>query len=562
MQASALLVALLQAAVLWALHHSLTTRSWPAGDAGALAAIYLVAIWVPPVLLVLWGHRRQRLLWIAAGSLALFLAGSGYLAFAESAGAALSADFDDGSLLRFGAPLLIAWLMFLPMLRARLESDGWRVPYATLFRGSWRSYLMLAESLLFTGLFWLLLVIWAALFATLDHHFFVELFADPRFFYPATTLAFAAATQIIGSGDRLIDGVLDQLLGLLKWLLPLAGLIAVAFTLALLPRLPALLGSGERVISSAVMLALVAFSLLLINAAFRDGTSGPGYGALLQQLLRIVPVMLTVIAATALYSMAVRTDTLGLTPARYWGLIVAVFALAYSCCYTYAALRGGPWFGEIRRVNVVLAGALLLTLAVSLTPPGNALQWSVRSQAQRALEATAETDRESALRFLRFRGGEYGQRALRALAAGRLPGQSTANAAEGASLVPTTLRAAAARALALESAEPPQAYSAATPARYAQWRRRLRTLPQGREVPVALESVLREQFSRDAAILDPGGEVPAPLLAFIDVTADGREDALLWSGELTGTPPAWHRHVLFIADGDTWQPAAGGRSAR
>jgi len=124
--------------------------------------------------------------------------------------------------------------------------------------------------------------------------------------------------------------------------LPLAGIIVAALTLALIPKLPVLIDSGEKIFNSAILLALVAVTVLLINAAFRDGATEPDYRPWLKRALRVEPVLLTVVAATALHSLSVRTLELGLTPARYWGLIAAAVASLFSASYAYAALRSGP----------------------------------------------------------------------------------------------------------------------------------------------------------------------------------------------------------------------------
>jgi len=124
--------------------------------------------------------------------------------------------------------------------------------------------------------------------------------------------------------------------------LPLAGIIVAALTLALIPKLPVLIDSGEKILNSAILLALVAVTVLLINAAFRDGATEPDYRPWLKRALRVEPVLLTVVAATALHSLSVRTLELGPTPARYWGLIAAAVASLFSASYAYAALRSGP----------------------------------------------------------------------------------------------------------------------------------------------------------------------------------------------------------------------------
>jgi hypothetical protein len=534
----ALVLALIQALALWWLHQSIDSGAWPASAPGGLFAAYLVAVFLPLTLLVLWAHRHDRVLWVSGVAVAAFLAFTGYGSFGEI-------SLEEDRIAGFLLPWAVAWLIALPMLRARLETGRWRTPYPVLFRSAWRSYLTLAESALFTGAFWLLLLLWAALFETLGNDFFKTVFSDPRFVYPATTLAFATATQIIGSSDRFIDGVLDQLLGLMKWLLPLAGLIVIAFSLALLPKLPALLGSGERVINSAVLLALVAVTLLLFNAAYREGNLDPGYGNWLQQALRVVPPLLVLIALTALYSMSVRLIELGLTPARYWGLVTAIFAVLYAVGYAYASLRAGPWLGAISRVNFGVSVILLATLLVSLTPIADPLRLSVASQLKRALAASTADARASALQFLRFDSSERGRDALNAIIQGEVSAGDLARNA--------ILRAEARQIAALESKKSlPKADPAATPARYATWRSTLRIVPADIPIRPSLEAAIRKEFSRSASVLDPGGNAPVPQLVFVELDGDGAPEALLLAGTLRGTPQQLRDYRVFRESDGVW----------
>jgi len=540
----ALLLALIQALLFWLLHQSIDALSWPASDPQWLLAAYLITTFVPLTLLLSWSHRRQRVLWWAAGGLAIFLGLAGYQSFADVSVTTGELNLDEDRIAGFLLPWLVAWLVALPMLRARLESGRWRAGYSSLFRSSWRSYLTLAESALFTGVFWLLLQLWAELFETLGNDFFRGLFNDPRFIYPATTLAFAAATQIIGSSDRFIDGVLDQLLGLMKWLLPLAGLIVVVFSIALVPKLPELIGTGQKILNSAILLALVAATLLLFNAAFREGDVDPGYGPLLQQALRIVPPLLVLIAVTAMYSMSVRLFDLGLTPARYWGLVTATFAILYSTGYAYASLRSGPWLGAIKEVNSGVSLLLLVTLLVSLTPVADPLRLSVASQLKRAITESSAEARESALRFLRFDASDRGRVALASII-------REAQSVE--------LKEEAKRIAALESNKlPPKADPAATPARYAAWRSKLQVVPIGSPIDSSLEEAMRGEFMLSASALDPGGNAPVPRLVFVDLDGDDRPEALLLSGTLRGSPQHLRDYRVLRNEGGRWERWSGG----
>lgn len=534
----ALLLALIQASALWLLHQSIVSRTWPATDSGGLLSAYLVTIFLPLTLLVLWPHRRDKVLWWATSALAGFLAWAGYQSLAGLAVPAHEINLDEDRIVGFLLPWGVAWLIALPMLRARLEVGHWRTPYAALFRSSWRSCLMLAESALFTGVFWLLLLLWAALFNTLGNDFFSTVFSDPRFIYPATTLAFAAATQIIGGSDRFIDGVLDQLLGLMKWLLPLAGIIVIAFSVALIPKLPALISSGERVINSSILLALVAVTLLLFNAAYREGNDDPGYGRWLTQGLRVVPPLLVVIALVALYSLAVRLIDLGLTPARYWGITTAIFAVLYSAGYAYASVRSGPWLAAVKEVNFLVSVALLAALLVSLTPIADPLRLSVASQLKRAIDARDAESQTSALRFLRFDASERGRGALDAIVRGEVSARESTRSA--------ALRQEARQVAALTSKrELSKADPAATPARYMSWRSRLQVIPSDTALSPSLEEGLRAEFSISASILDPDNNTVAPRLVFVDLDGDDTPEALLWAGVPRGEPKRLRDYRIF-----------------
>lgn len=531
-------VALAQALGLWVLHDALRNGSWPANDPGPLMAAYLVILVVPLTLVLSWRHHRRRLLWgvtMLLGGFLVWTAVQRFGALAPDGGGVLDEDVIAQNLV----PFALAVLLFLPMLRARLESGRWIAPYVALFQAAWRTALTLAESLVFTGAFWALLSLWAELFNLLGIGFFRDLFADSRFVYPATTLAFATAIQIIDDSERLLDGVLEQVLELLKWLAPLAGIIVVVFTLFLVPRWIDLFDSGERVINSSILLALVAANVLLLNAAYRDGASDPRYGRLLRECLRVVPPLLVIVAVTAVASLVIRVQALGLTHARLWGLVTAAFALLHAVGYSWAAMTRTPWFGPLSRVNFALATALLGTLLLSLTPFGDPLRWSIAAQQRRAVLAESTQVRESALRYLRFDAGEPGRRALLALQEDPRVGT------------------AAVRIVALAHDDRPRDNDPqATLARYERWRGTL----VATDVPVSLEGVLRMEFMRFATTLDPGGGAPPPELLRIDLDGNGMDDYLLIAGALRGNGLRDRDYRLFVSeeDGAGWTLGSSG----
>jgi hypothetical protein len=324
--------------------------------------------------------------------------------------------------------LTLLWLMALPFAQSRLATGRWAIRYESLSTNAWRNKLMLAEAVLFTALFWLLLFLWQALFHLLRIDYFRELFEEPVFIYPVTSLTFGCAMHLIGSIDRLTSVVLEQILSVLKWLGLLAGVILALFTIALVLKLPGLVFTGKKALSATWLLWLTAVVVLLLNAAFRDGSVAQPYPKSVGLFLRAAVPLTVIVSLTALYALTMRSSHYGLTVGRVWGLVVAGAALAYSVGYSLAALGKGAWLGGMARVNVLVALALIAVIAAALTPVLSpyrlAADSQFRSVRDKGLAALSEDranqnlfGRDNALQYLRFDSGRYGVARLRELAA-------------------------------------------------------------------------------------------------------------------------------------------------
>jgi hypothetical protein len=360
-----------------------------------------------------------------------------------------------------------------------------------------------------------------------------EVISDARFVFPATTLVATLAVHLIGASAGMIDGLLRQLLNLLKWLAPLAGLIVITFTFALLPRLPALFAEGQKVMEATWLLWLVALNVLLLNAAFQSGREPPGYGRLIEQALRIVPPLLVIVAATALYSLALRTSLFGLTPARYWGLVTAVAALAYAMGYSVAAWSRGAWFARMGAINIALALALLSVLLLSVTPVADPLRLSIDSQARRAFAATDDEARDGALRFLGQEAGAVGRARLEVIA--RL------SDAEGGS---SALRAAA--TAAQRPTDPRDDDDEA-------WLARIELPPGSPALEPGLRTALQAARGRDGTLF--GAERMTLLRS--DLDGDDTPDALLLDSENFNV--FW---LFGVSDDGTWTMRSSGMLMR
>lgn len=415
-----LIAALVQGWALYGLHHAVNTPHWPATDSAWLLALYAVAVFVPLTVQILASSIQSRTAGVILAGVAIAFFYFGWHHGANVAGDAKN-FISRGEFLPIGFELGVWWLLILPFIQCRLAEGTWRPDYGSLFSTAWRNKITLAEAAAFTGLFWLLLFLWQALFAMLGIGFFKALFEEPIFVYPVTALTFGVALHLIGSVERLTRVVLEQALNVLKWLALIAGLILALFTLALIFKLPGMISSGERAISAAWLLWLVAVTVLLVNAAFRDGAVHEPYPRWIGVALRCVIPLTVVISFTAVYALYVRVDAYGLTTERVWAFIVATAACVYAVGYALAARRGSPWMAGVARVNVGVAWLLIAMIALALTPVLSPYRLAANSQFEMAQQAIDEARplngyHSTPLHYLRFRAGEYGQVRLRELA--------------------------------------------------------------------------------------------------------------------------------------------------
>ena len=415
-----LILAVIQGWALYGLHHSISAHHWPATQPAWLLGLYAVAVFIPVTVQLLIDHRLQPALWTIVAVVAIALFYFGWHHGSAVADPRLERFATSGEYFPLALVLLVWWLHLLPFTQNRLAMGVWRMNYPLLCRHAWRNVIGLTEAALFTGLLWLILGLWQALFHMLGIDFFKDLFTEPIFIYPVTAVAFGCALHLIGSIDVLVSAVLEQVLNVLKWLAVVAGALLTFFTIALLFKLPHLVFSGERAIGATWLLWLVAVVVLFLNAAYRDGTADRVYPKVIALGLRVCVPLLVVVAVTALYALIVRSQHYGLTVQRVWAFVVAGAALIYSVGYSLAAFGRGHWLGGIARVNVAVALALVVAISAALTPALSPYRLAADSQF-RLILAGADvhpTNRylgQTSFIYLKFDAGRYGRNKLEQL---------------------------------------------------------------------------------------------------------------------------------------------------
>lgn len=400
-------VAFLQGVLLWGLYDSFEKGLWPADRRGGFVALVAAVVLVPIAHYLVADLARLRRQWpvlVATAALALGLG------WHHGAWTASDPYFDNFP--SFPAALVVLMFHALPFAQATLLRGVARPRYPDLFQFAWRNALLIALGGLFTGVLWLLLILWGGLFRMLGIDVFSDLFESSPFAIPATAVAVGAGIQLAGSVERLQTALRQQLLAMLKWLAPLAFLILALFAVALLAKSPELFSEHRRVISAALILWLVAMTVALLNAAYQDGTEDAPYPRWLGLPIRYVTILLLPVALLALYAIVLRIDAYGLTVPRTWGVLVALIAVAYGGGYAWAALRRGPWMAQVGTVNVAVALFTIVALTVMLSPALSPERLAAASQYERIL-TKADTD---AYAYLRFDSGRYGRERLARLA--------------------------------------------------------------------------------------------------------------------------------------------------
>ena len=508
-------IAALQGALLWALYAALDAGRWPATAPGPYVALVTVIVLVPLLYYLVSGldAPRSRVgAVLAVASIVLLGVGLHHGGFVTGPFVNRS---EGGGQAPTGYALVVAVLCIhaLPFAQAFLVNGDWRVRYPDLFRFAWRNALLIALGVLFCGVFWLLLGLWAQLFRMLGIGLFVEVFFDARFAIPATTVAAGVGIQLAGSVERLETALREQILALLKWLAPLAALILGLFSVALLVKTPELLAAKQRTISASWLLWLVAMNVLLLNAAYQDGEAAQPYPRWLARAMRWVVPLLLVVASIAAYAIAVRIDEYGLTTSRVWAALVALIAGVYAAGYAWASFRRGRWMDGMGQVNVLVALLTIAALVLLLTPVLSPFRLAAASQFDRVL-ASDDAEDVDAFLTLRFDTGVYGRDRLARLAALQVHPRS-----DEIRRLAAAARAATQRHLARVDVEKVAALDLL-----------LQAYPAGMEITPTLRDAIARVFDEEIGWGRVCNEAAGPCaVLFADLNADGTAEAIVFS---------------------------------
>lgn len=403
-----LVTGLVQGLLLFGLVHAADHRLWPATSPVLFMTLAAGVFFTPFV--VLAGLSTMRLGRLAIWKLVAFAVAAGLTG--DAANAARLQYSSEGMWPNGVVVYAVAALLFIGhhlVQPAEME----RRPiarFATYFDETWKHGVQLALSILFTGAFWLLLVLASALFSMIGVDAIKKLIEGAWFGFPATAVMFAAAVQLTDVRAGLVRGVRTVSLTLLAWLLPLMALIAAGFLATLPFQGLALLWATKK--AAALLLTAAAALIVLTNAAYQDGTEQPP--KVLAWAARIAGLLLAPITILAAYAIWLRVDQYGFTPDRVYGGACVIVAAGYAVGYAIAALKPGAWMKPLEATNIAMAFVAIAVLLALFTPLADPARLSVNSQVAR-LEAGKVKPEAFDFEFLRLRSGQRGVKAIEAL---------------------------------------------------------------------------------------------------------------------------------------------------
>ncbi|MBO9557179.1 MAG: DUF4153 domain-containing protein [Caulobacter sp.] len=404
---------LAQGLLLYGLFKAGEAKVWPATQRELYAALWMVVLFAPFVVLAGVSAMRLRSLAIWKAAAVLVVAGlAAYGVWSADADARGVDALKPQTFFAIAALLFIGHHLVQPadMERRRIAR------FPTYFDVTWKHGVQGVLSAGFTGAFWLLLFLASALFKLIGIDAIETLIRQEWFAFPATAVMFAAAVQLTDVRAALVRGVRTVALTLLAWLLPLMALIAAAFLLTL--PFTGLEPLWKTKSATAILLVADAFLILLTNAAYQDGTEKTA--VVLKWAARLAGVLLVPITALAAYGLSLRIGQYGLSPDRIIAAACVLVAAGYAVGYTIAAVRPGAWMKPLETTNIAMAFLVIAVLLALFTPLADPRRLSVQDQVKRLESGKVKAE---AFDFvaLRFDDGRYGREALAKLKASPNP---------------------------------------------------------------------------------------------------------------------------------------------
>ena len=184
-----IIVSLIQGILLTLLYRSNNSEIWPSTDPAWFVFLMTFSISFPILFLFSVTKSNIKAITIFLLSFTLLLSGLGaYVGFQKEPLAYIENNY---VIVTFCITALIACFKMLMYVQQYASNE--KISYSSLFKISWRNFIILAESGLFTLIFWGILELGAALFSVLNIHIFKDLLDQDWIIIPILSLAFGSS---------------------------------------------------------------------------------------------------------------------------------------------------------------------------------------------------------------------------------------------------------------------------------------------------------------------------------------------------------------------------------
>lgn len=494
---------------------------WPA---------YMLVICLPLTMQMLSVHRRQQALMFMAAAFSVVMAGAA--AYLGGQCEDTPGDFNVVVVFQMVAIAIICWFILMPFAEHKLSRPHWCNDYLLLYTAAWRNVFKLSSALVFVGLFWGLLSLWASLFKVLRVELFTDLFGNRYFYYPITTIAFGLGLSLYSAKEEMLAGVYRACLNVFAWLLPLVAFILVFFLLALVFQgLEPLWHTGY---ATGLMLTLLALAIFLFNAAWQDGSGADKFPAWLLTVMASGLVAMPCYIALCAYALNLRVVQHGWSIERIWAALVILLFAIYAVGYAFTVLRRqSPWMHGAKAINISAALAVVVLLVLTCTPLLNPARIAVDNQIARLLANTTPVDQFD-FNYLRFQSGKYGNQGLQRLLA--------INDHPQAALLHERAQAALKKTNRYESNDHDVGMTAE------KLLAKLRVYPQGATVDKSLLAYWVNEMNAHRLTLNCFNDKQLCPLVQIDLNADGNNEQVLLDR---------YQSKVFAIDNGYWQEVGG-----
>lgn len=381
-------------------------RTW-LGMAAPREAITLLVLVAPPTFYLCYAGKR----WVAAASFSAGIAAVLALLHFWTMFPAADGPSRSGNGLSIAlASAFVVIFVATPFFQVWMEQRQWRFPYERLFDHSWNNGLELIAAGVFTATLWLLLLLWAALFRMVNISFFGDVFAASWFVWPVSGMAAGFGVAAFREQERVLRSMRALVFALIDALAPVLPTAAILFLL-LLPfaGLETLWRTG---FATAILLTVIGIAVILANTLARDGAAGPAPSRVSLWPVSLLMVLSPVFTVFAFYATIARIVQYGLSPERFYALLLIAIAGLYAVVYAYAVLRHRSGWGQaIRHYNPALAALTAVAALLIMSPLADSRRISAYAQYYRLTEGYIDAAAFD-YGYLKYRLGPPGRRAL------------------------------------------------------------------------------------------------------------------------------------------------------